>query len=171
MSKTARFLWLTEILEIKSNDQILEIGCGVGLAVEQIASRLEEGFITAIDRSQPMISKAMLRNAKFVEEKKAEFVLTDLNSFSGGGQRFNKIFASNVNLFWTKRSITAETGIVRSHLAKKGRLYLFYQPPSPDGMKRVTEAVADNLRKHGFDVMDTVYDKTVSTCCIISAAR
>lgn len=110
----------------------------------------------------------MIRNERFIREKKAEFVLTDLTSFSRGNHRYNKIFASNVNLFWTKKSILSEIDTITSHLAKKGHLYLFYQPPSSNGMTRVNDAVRDNLRAHGFEVMDIVFENAVNCCCLVS---
>ena len=55
MAGNERFLWAISILQIQPRDEVLEIGCGGGLLVEQIAARLETGRITAIDRSAAMI--------------------------------------------------------------------------------------------------------------------
>jgi len=51
-------------MNIQPHSHILEIGCGVGLAVEQIVLLLKTGTITAIDHSRPMIEKAKKRSAK-----------------------------------------------------------------------------------------------------------
>ena len=168
MSISSRFLWMAEILELNPDDRILEIGCGAGVAVEQIAMRLKGGSITAIDRSKPMISKAMIRNERFIQEKKAEFILTELAQLPEGTRRYDKIFAFNVNLFWTKKYFSNETQIIKSHLGGKGRLYLFYQPPDASDAKRISNLVSKNLASHGFEVVETVYDKTVHSCCIVS---
>lgn len=168
MDQMARFLWVVEIMEINPDDRVLEIGCGVGLAVDQIAKRLGSGSVTAIDRSQPMISKAMARNSDALKEKKAVFILSDLIGLGEGSHWYDKIFAFNVNLFWTKKAIEKEIVIIKSHLARNGHLYLFYQPPSLSGMKLLTQAVGDKLESHGFKVVHTAYEKNVASCCIIS---
>jgi SAM-dependent methyltransferase len=50
-------------LDVKSSDHILEVGCGVGFAVEEILPLVARGNITAIDRSPVAIAKAVHRNA------------------------------------------------------------------------------------------------------------
>lgn len=168
MTGTARFLWLADVMEVRPQDHILEIGCGAGLAIEQIGQRIEAGSITAIDRSQSMIAKAMLRNDELIRSGKAEFIVSDLAAVPVGSHTYDKIFAFNVNLFWTQKSIDREIAVIRSHLAKRGRLYLFFQPPSPGKMKPLAAAVSDNLRKHAFEILDTLYESRINSCCLIA---
>jgi Methylase involved in ubiquinone/menaquinone biosynthesis len=59
-----RFHQAASLMNIQPHSHILEIGCGVGLAVEQIVLLLKTGTITAIDHSRPMIEKAKKRSAK-----------------------------------------------------------------------------------------------------------
>jgi len=124
-------------------------------------------MITAIDRSQAMLAKALIRNARYVKRKIADFVLADLADFRMGSAYYNKAFAFNVNLFWTRRNIRKEADVIKSHLCRKGRLHLFYQPPGKEKVEMITRAVADNGSANGFDVVDTIYEKSVQSCCII----
>ena len=62
--------WLTEF-GLKTNHQVLEIGCGVGTQTELLAKRLNEGSITACDISSESVKRAESRlngfsNAKFI---------------------------------------------------------------------------------------------------------
>ena len=62
--------WLTEF-GLKTNHQVLEIGCGVGTQTELLAKRLNEGSITACDISSERVKRAESRlngfsNAKFI---------------------------------------------------------------------------------------------------------
>lgn len=67
-----RFVWAVETLELEPADNILEIGCGHGVAVSLIWERLGPGGrITAIDRSQKMIAAARRRNQQHVESGRA----------------------------------------------------------------------------------------------------
>ena len=171
MSSTARFLWMMQVLEVNPDDSILEIGCGVGVGVSLIAARLESGRITAIDRSPSALNKAVSRNEKYILERKAEFFLTDIARFKQGIREYDKIFAFNVNVFWTKKSIAQEVQVIQSHLSKNGRLYLFYQPPSEQALDVLRVALTEKLNVQGLLVTDSVYDQAVRSCCIMAKAK
>ena len=53
----------TKNVFLKSNLRILEIGCGPGVAAREIANRIENGHILAIDRSEKAI-KLAIKNSK-----------------------------------------------------------------------------------------------------------
>ncbi|HZB13630.1 MAG TPA: class I SAM-dependent methyltransferase [Chryseolinea sp.] len=166
--KHKRFAWAVEVLDVKRDDYILEIGCGVGLAVEEIAERLTTGKITAIDRSPAMIAKAILRNQKNIASGKASFIKTELLGFPKEGIRFNKIFFFNINFFWTQNSITAEVSVIRSSLAKKGLVYIFYGPMLGDGFKAINNSVRRNLKNEKLRLIKTVQHKAIKCCCFIA---
>src|SRR5688572_26314563 len=108
MERHERFRWAVEILKVKPGDCILEIGCGVGFAVEEVAQHLATGKITAIDKSPAMIEKAIRRNQKNIEQGKVKFIQSELLEFEENDVKFNKIFCLNINLFWTGKSIERE---------------------------------------------------------------
>ena len=80
-------------LGIRPRDRVLEIGCGHGVAAAMVCERLDGGRLTAIDRSPKMVDAAARRNAAFVEEGKAEFVVAELEDLDLGDRRFDLIFA------------------------------------------------------------------------------
>jgi SAM-dependent methyltransferase len=148
----ARIAWAVELLAIDPNDQILEIGCGPGVAISLICERLEGGKVTAIDRSPIMIGRAAKRNAACIDAGKAELHPIALADAEFGGVRFDKIFAVSVNVFWLQPR--KELAAVRRLLAEQGRLYLFYQPFAPNGAQEVIAKVQKNLVENGFAVAD-----------------
>lgn len=166
-----RFDWVVTVLEVAPADHLLEIGCGVGMAIERIAPKLAGGSITAIDRSDAMIGKASERNREFIKAKKALVLKQALSTLRLKPHGYNKIFAFNVNLFWTTKA-ARELDIVRQHLARNGALYLFYQPPSPGQLKKITETVSHNLEPEKFSIRDVRYNDTpsIASCCIIAAS-
>ncbi|HEX5699411.1 MAG TPA: class I SAM-dependent methyltransferase, partial [Rubrobacter sp.] len=57
-----RLVWAVNILAVEPGEQLLEIGCGHGVAVSLVCEKLGSGTITAIDRSQKMVEAASKRN-------------------------------------------------------------------------------------------------------------
>jgi len=97
-----RVHWAVQLLDVFSGDEILEIGCGPGVAVSLVCDRLAGGRITAVDRSAIAIQRATHRNAGHVASGKAVLRQADLAGLALGGQHFDKVFAINVNLFWAR---------------------------------------------------------------------
>ena len=60
-----RLRLIVERLDIRPSDRVLEIGCGHGVAATFVCQRLENGHLTAIDRSAKMIAAAKRRNAGY----------------------------------------------------------------------------------------------------------
>ncbi len=144
-----RLAWAVQALDISPGDRILEIGCGNGAAVSLVCDRLAGGRITAIDRSATAIDRATRRNAAHVSSGKAVFQHTDLAGFAPSGQRFDTVYAVNVNAFWVAAA-EAEWGTASDVLRPAGVLHLFYQTPTEAQLRRVAEIVTAAMTDHGF---------------------
>jgi cyclopropane fatty-acyl-phospholipid synthase-like methyltransferase len=149
-----RLRWAVDRLEIAGGEQILEIGCGRGVAVSLVCPRLSSGTITAIDRSPVAIDAARQRNRAWIDAGKAIFRQSSLEDFDAAGGSFDTIFAVNVNLFW----LDAERGLAaaRKLLAKGGKLFLFYEPPGASRRSDIRMRLLDSLNAGGFEVVDVV---------------
>ncbi len=66
-------------MAVEPTDQLLEIGCGPGVAVSLVCEKLYDGNITAIDRSAKMIETARKRNADHVAAGVASFRTVSLH--------------------------------------------------------------------------------------------
>ncbi len=119
---------VVEQLDIRSDDRVLEIGCGHGVAATLVCERLEEGYLTAVDRSAKMIEAATRRNAAYIEAGKAEFLVATLEDLDLGDRRFDKIFAVRVGLF--HRDPERARSIVERWLAPGGTVFVCFDPPS-----------------------------------------
>jgi len=133
---SGRLRSVVEQLDIRPGDRVLEIGCGHGVAATFVCERLEEGHLTAIDRSAKMIQAATRRNVAYVEAGKAEFLVATLEDLDLGDRRFDKIFAVRVGLF--HREPERARGLVERWLAPGGALFVFFDPPSEAGTSSKT---------------------------------
>jgi SAM-dependent methyltransferase len=155
--------WAVETLDPGPDDQLLEIGCGPGVAVSLICELLVGGRIVAIDRSATAISRATRRNAQHLASGKAVLETVALEELRpsdvlGESERFDKIFAMNVNLFWV-RSPAKELELIKRLLGPGGALYLFYgygRWPLPgkdsENTSRVPGILTGHLTDRGFAV-------------------
>ena len=94
-----RIGWAVAVVAPQPSDQLLEIGCGHGVAVTRVCERLVDGEIAAIDRSAAMIAAAARRNDRYVAAGRATLQVADLGSLDLGGRRFDKAFAMRVGVF------------------------------------------------------------------------
>jgi cyclopropane fatty-acyl-phospholipid synthase-like methyltransferase len=159
-----RLRWAVHMLDVAPDDQVLEIGCGPGLAVSMICDQLAGGSITAIDRSATAIGRAAGRTAGHVRSGRAVLLNVDLAALALPGQRFDKIFAVNVNMFWVRPAHT-EWQVLRDHLNRDGVLHLFYETPGREKASQVADAVTAALRSQGFTAM-TTYSASPSLFCL-----
>ncbi|MGX7672583.1 class I SAM-dependent methyltransferase [Plantactinospora sp. DSM 117369] len=149
LAATYRQRWAVETMAVAPHDRLLEIGCGRGVAVSLVASRLVTGRIVAIDRAATMTRLATERNASHIRSGRAEIRLAEFESADLPTRYFTKIFAVNVNLFWLGAA-TRQIHRMRNLLVPGGRLYVFGERPSsvhPGANLTSTERL---LRAQGF---------------------
>lgn len=120
-----RIEWALEILEVKPNDKILEIGYGPGYSISLIADKLDEGVIMGVDHSPVMYKQACHRNEKAIRLKKAVIYKTDLASAKLHENYFNKILAINVHFFWTDP--IKQILLIMNWLRPGGCIYFIFQ--------------------------------------------
>ena len=124
---------IVETLGIEPDDDVLEIGCGHGVAAALVCERLAHGTgrLAAIDRSAKMIAAATKRNLAHVDAGRAEFRVATLENLAVAleeDRRFDVVFAVRVGLF------DREPATARAHVAPwlkpTGRVHAFFDPPA-----------------------------------------
>lgn len=169
MADQDRFHWAVKLLDVQSRDEILEIGCGTGIAIEQVADALEGGSVTGLDRSQSQVDKAEKRNAHHIEAGKVTLLAEALADADLPTGRFTKVFAFNVSLFWDRGRASKELQAVRRVLAPNGRLYVFHQPPV-EKTEEVLDRTMHTLEDEGFEVVETHLApmRPASASCVVA---
>lgn len=165
--KPERIRWAVEVLSVQSKERILEIGCGNGHAVELICKKLTTGKIVGIDRSAKAIHIAETNNQQCIHSGKAQFLNAALAEIKLNA-KFDKIFAVNVNVFWIDPD--REIATIHTLLNQRGRLYLFYEPPSASQVEKVVENSQKHLQAKNFKIVEVLRKRLTSNygVCIIA---
>jgi trans-aconitate 2-methyltransferase len=116
-------------LNLKGNEDILDIGCGDGLLTANLARLVPDGNVIGVDAS-----KGMIEVAKEKEGNNLKFLLMDINEIDLNYQ-FDFIF-SNATLHWIKNhsrlwtnihKLLNSNGFVRFNFAADGNSSHFFK--------------------------------------------
>lgn len=124
-----RLAWAVDALTVDPADQVLEVGCGHGVAASLVCEKLGDGsgHLTGIDRSPKMIEMASRRNREHVDSGRATFETVSLEHASFGDERFGKVFGVHVAALWRSGEVLE---VVRRHLKAEGALVIA-RPSAP----------------------------------------
>ena len=149
----ARIRWAVDLMDIRADDKVLEIGCGPGAAAELMCSRLEpgRGRLFAIDRSESGVDRTRRRNAAAIEDKRLTVRQIDLATLRVPVKRLTKAFAFNVNLFWV-RACQDEVALLHERLRPGGTVGLFYDAPRVEQVPEIVAKASASLEQGGFRV-------------------
>ncbi|RJS44882.1 class I SAM-dependent methyltransferase [Nocardioides cavernaquae] len=147
----ARLRWAVDVLDVRPDDQVLEIGCGAGQAAGLVASRLTSGKIMAIDRSEASVDATKRRNREYVESGRLTVRHIDLATLRVPVKRLDKAFAVNVNLFWV-RDCQDEVALLHEKLSPGGTLHLFFESTRREEVPTIVEKSSHSLAQAGFRV-------------------
>jgi ubiquinone/menaquinone biosynthesis C-methylase UbiE len=88
-----------ELLQIRDDDRVLEIGFGPGLAIEMAARSARNGKVVGVDHSEIMLRQASRRNREAIAAGRVELHLGSAVSLPALTKPFDKVMASNVLMF------------------------------------------------------------------------
>jgi SAM-dependent methyltransferase len=89
-----------DLLHIRPDDQLLEIGFGPGQGIQLAASWACRGFVAGVDVSEVMVQQAMKRNRRFIEQGRVALQQSSVSALPFPDRRFTKAFAVNSVQFW-----------------------------------------------------------------------
>lgn len=92
--------WTISLLNLKPEDQILELGFGAGRAIELVAAQTIKGHVSGIDISHEMLRSASRRNARNIKAGRVTLRQGDVTSLPFADKQFAKIFSIQSFYFW-----------------------------------------------------------------------
>lgn len=93
--------WTISLLDLKPEDQVLELGFGAGRAIELVATQVTKGHISGIDISQAMVLAASHRNARAIKAGQVALYHGDVTTLPFADNQFDKIFSIHTMYFWS----------------------------------------------------------------------
>jgi ubiquinone/menaquinone biosynthesis C-methylase UbiE len=172
--------WVVDLLDVRPDDRVLEIGYGPGVAVELLAARVTAGIVAGADPSDVMARQARRRNRLAVRAGHVALVQGDAASLPFRDASFTSACAIHALYFWRPREaalreayrVLAPGGLlvlaVRTYRPNAGRF-----DPSRYGLTQAQVAeVVGGLKAVGFqDVAVQQRDVGRETIAAIIARR
>jgi len=117
--------FVNDVIGIKPDDRILEIGCGTGSLIKEMAEKLENGFIEGIDFSSQMVMIAKRKNRKHIARGAVNITEDHFDDHSFKKNIFTKACSVNTIYFWEKPERTVNK--VMSLMQPGGKFVLAFE--------------------------------------------
>jgi ubiquinone/menaquinone biosynthesis C-methylase UbiE len=92
--------WTIELMDIQPHSSILDIGCGGGMTVREMARIATGGFVAGVDYSPVMVRQSLKHNAAAVEAQRVAVKWGDIASLPFDGASFDRACAIESFNYW-----------------------------------------------------------------------
>jgi len=92
--------WALGFIDIPSDTDILDIGCGGGRAVERLAGIAADGNVVGIDYSPDAVAVAGKKNRLLIDEGRVEILRESVSSMHFSDDVFDLVTAFESHYFW-----------------------------------------------------------------------
>lgn len=153
MSIARRHIAAVEALELFGHEDVVEIGCGHGVATRLILERLTTGSILALDRSTKMIGTVEASSLEALASGRLRTRAEALEAVDWRGARFDRILAVNVD--FGLRLKEDWPALIKSLLRAGGVfVFAFEAPPGSDKAYAIGRRTQKDLEETGFTVSE-----------------
>jgi ubiquinone/menaquinone biosynthesis C-methylase UbiE len=118
-------LRVMDVLGINQSDHILDLGCGHGRSLAELASRASMGHVVGADPSELMVEIAARRNRPLIEASRADVLLATVESLPFPDDVFDKVLCVHVLYFWKDLDVSLRE--IARVLKPGGRLGLLFR--------------------------------------------
>ena len=140
-------LWALDLFDYNKDDRILDIGCGGGATLRNLAERVTDGHLTGVDYSDVSVALSKETNAELIESGRMEIVSGSVSELPFEDNVFNKVITVESFYFWPAPVESLKE--VRRVLANDGIFLLvseIYERPA------LTQHSRDNIKRYNMNV-------------------
>jgi ubiquinone/menaquinone biosynthesis C-methylase UbiE len=150
---------VTEVLDIRPDDKVLEVGFGPGVAIQLLLHRIPTGSVAGVDQSQEMVRQAAARNAYALRSRRVDLRYGSVERLPFADETFDKALAINSMQAWPD----ARAGLreIRRVLKHGGNVALGFTVTSD----QPKAGVAESLAAEGF-TQARIVDRSKLFCAI-----
>jgi len=139
--------FVNELISIKIDDRIIEIGFGTGKLIDKMAQQIDTGLIEGVDFSKVMVSIARKRNKKNITKGKVKILEGNFDEIPFEKESFTKACSINTLYFWTKPAHTAKK--IAEILKPDGKLILAFEDIEQLKRRKLNQEVFHLYSKDG----------------------
>src|SRR5262245_804219 len=166
-----------EMLDLKPDDQALEIGFGPGRTIQMMAERTIHGYVAGIDLSNVMVRQAARRNLDYIVTGRVELCRGSVANLPYEYGRFTKVLAVNNYQFWPNQELNLVE--IQRVMFEGGLLVLCLRMKDPDKLFQIAPGFTDDeieetvglMRWIGFRNVQIRRQKRVREATCILATR
>jgi ubiquinone/menaquinone biosynthesis C-methylase UbiE len=114
-----------DALGIGDRDSILDIGCGHGRSLTELAKRAPTGRVIGLDPSELMVAIAVRRNRALIDAGRVDVVLAAVETIPFADGSFDKVLCIHVLYFW--KDLETSLREIARVLKAGGRLGLLFR--------------------------------------------
>jgi ubiquinone/menaquinone biosynthesis C-methylase UbiE len=92
--------WVTELLDVRPNDIVLEVGFGPGVTIQRLSKLAPSGHVAGIDPSREMVDQACARNVTDIKDGHVDLRRGSAESLPFDDNSFDKVLAINSTQVW-----------------------------------------------------------------------
>lgn len=173
-SNRRRNVWAVDLLDVGTEDRVLEIGFGPGIAMRELSRRATHGYVCGIDHSEEMLRQATRRNSDAVKQGRVELRAASVERLPAFAEPFDRILAVNNMGMW--RDPGERLKELHSIMADHGRIAIVSQPrcagANADTTKQSGRDIAERLARAGFvNVRSETLELSPPVVCVLGDAR
>ena len=96
-----------DAIAVQNGDRVLEIGCGTGRLIGEMANSIDRGYLEGVDFSDAMVAIAEKRNRRYIASELIKITKGDFDELEYESGCFDKACSVNTIYFWSQPEITA----------------------------------------------------------------
>src|SRR6266436_2585869 len=90
-----------EVLDVRLDDKVLEVGFGPGVAIQMLLRRVPAGSVAGVDQSQEMVRQAAARNADALRSRRADLRYGSVERLPFADETFD---TARAQTWWQRRA-------------------------------------------------------------------